>query len=476
MRSKLQKFTEFANALFPHETSFLLSIQQFEDEAKLAILQRIDHNSHQQRQRIPYNTQIDKRKYSNLKQWIQDRLRAADVDEYFDWLVGMEQKLARDLIAQEEERQLLRALREHASPGFYFVKFYELMRMYRHYLLIRMRYRHHAQVDRFLQDWQAVYDRCRATHERLHEATKDIVGQYSQGEAQSLQWESWLTEVFYDDRMDGLNRYMALVRLTFIYFNYRQFEKLRDKFDYIDSLFRSGKYYSRRLLLNYYGNRVLLHTKFREYDKAEYYGYLSIRDKNSDYIMYVNNLSAVLLRERKYEAALQVMRAAYPEMKATANMHNRIGFVAFYLKCLNANAQYDQAERYAGNFLRAYKEEVFAYRWHIFFSAYLEALLKQEKFSKLIRVVRKHQLLQREKEYQANANYLPTLQWYNAIAKYKEMALGQEDLYHIISSSLQNLPGGPESKKFQLQDLMHEVRDFIPAVLNRVQEEMGTRR
>ncbi len=41
MRSKLQKFTEFANTLLPHETAYLLEIQQFDDKAKLAILQRM---------------------------------------------------------------------------------------------------------------------------------------------------------------------------------------------------------------------------------------------------------------------------------------------------------------------------------------------------------------------------------------------------------------------------------------------------
>lgn len=475
MRSKLQKFTDFAGTLFPQETAYLLSVQQFEDAAKLGILRRMHHNSRHRRRFIPYDTSLDKRKYSNLKQWVQERLQAADVDAHFDWLSAMERQLNRDVISPEEERQLMRAIREFRAPGFYFTKFFELARTYRHYLLIRMRYRHHAQVEAFLQQWQPAHDRSAATNERLHQATLDIVRQYSQGQTQSMQWEDWLTDVFYDEQMDGLNRYMALVRLIFICFNYRKFEKLRDKFDYIDGLFTSGKYYSRRLLVNYYGNRLLLHTKFREYDKAEYYGYLSIRDRNSDYIMYVNNLGAVLLRQKKYEEALALMRAAYPEMKATANMHNRIGFVAFYLKCLNANGQYDQAERYAETFLRAYKEEVFAYRWHIFFSAFLEALLKLKKYGKLIGQVRKHSLLQREKAYRSNANYLPTIPWYDAIAKYKEGELDPEHLYHLMSNSIDHLQDGLDGKRHQLEDLMQEMQPFVPGILNRIREDLPFR-
>lgn len=282
---------------------------------------------------------------------------------------------------------------------------------------------------------------------------------------------NWLTEVFYNEELDGLNRYLALVRLTFVYFNYRQFEKLREKYNYIDGLFKNGQYYSRRILLNYYGNRVMLHSKFQEFDKAEYYGYLSVREKNSDYIHYVNNLSAVLLRQKKYQDALQLMRSAYPEMKNTPSFHNRIGFVAFYLKCLNDNQQYKNAENYAESFLQAYKKEIFEYRWHIFFSSYLEAILQQEKYSKLLKVVRKYQLLDRERQYQKNANYLPTILWYNAVAQYKEMLIQKDEITSLIQDSIGQLDR-VEAKQHQLRDLLEELRPFIPGVVNQVQDKM----
>ena len=471
MRSKLQKFTSFANSLLPHETAYLLSIQQFEDDIKLGILELMDKNCRQIRHFTPYDPTIDKRKYSNLKNWIINKLEQIDVDHQFEWMIRMEQQIMTDAIGPKEEKVLIRRIRHYEKPGYYFTKFYELVELYRHFLLIRMRYDQHSITDAFLKKFKGRYKECKEVFEKMHEATLDIVNQYSQKSAHSIHWEEWLSEVFYDEKLDGLNRYLALVRLTFIHFNYRDFEKLLPKFDFIDQLFSQGIYYSRRLLLNYYANRLMLHTKFNEYQQAEYFGYLSIRDKNSDYLMYVNNLSAVLLREHKYEQALELMRGAYPEMKTTTSFHSRIGFIAFYLKCLNANVQYKNAENYAESFLQAYRKEVFEYRWHIFFSSYLEALLKQEKYSKLLKVSRKYQLLEREKEYQSNANYLPTIIWYNAIARYKEMYLPKEELSNIIQLSIENLDG-VEAKQYQLKDLLDQIRPLIPGIIHRIQDKV----
>ncbi len=69
MRSKLQKFTEFAGSLLPHETEYLLQSQRFEDDIKLGILDRVNNNSHRLKDWEGYDEEIDKRKYSHLKKW-----------------------------------------------------------------------------------------------------------------------------------------------------------------------------------------------------------------------------------------------------------------------------------------------------------------------------------------------------------------------------------------------------------------------
>lgn len=472
MRSKLQKFTEFAQALLPHETAYLLSIQQFDDKIKLAVLEQADHNCRLPDQNLPYDEAVDKRKYSNLKQWISERLHAADVDTAYEWLLDVERQIETDSIAPEGEERLLTLLGACTPTDYHFVKNYELALRYRHFLLIRMRYAEHRAVAEFLERFQAAYERAQEVRGKLHRATEDIVRQYSSHAGESMHWEPWLTAVFYDESLDGWNRYMALVRLTFLYYNYRRFEPVREKYDYLDALFLQGKYYSKRLLINYYGNRLLLHSRFQEYDEAEYYGYLSVRVKTADYLHYVNNLCAVLLRRKKYNEALAVMKAALPESRGTHSFHNKIGFVAHYLRCLNHTGQYRAAENYAETYLRAYRKEIFEHRWHGFFVAYLETLLAQKNYLKLGRIVEKYQLLKRDETFAEKGSYLPTIPWLTILSAFKMHRLNQEQAQNALLQSLDRLALTPD-KVAQIGELMQDIQPHVPELAEVVRRRLA---
>lgn len=461
MRSKLQKFTEFAQTLLPHETGYLLAVQQFDDKAKLAILEQVDHNCRNLDQVVLYDENLDKRKYSNLKLWITERLHATDVDTEYEWLLTAEREIETDSIAPAQEERLLAHLRATTPEAYHFAKCYELAQLYRHFLLIRMRYAEHRAVEDFLEKNRAAYERARNVRERLHAATEDIVRQYSTRSTESMQWEPWLTEVFHDETLDGWNRYMALVRLTFIYYNYRRFEPLRKQYQTLDQLFGQGKYYSKRLLINYYGNRLLLHSRFQEYDEAEYYGYLSIRVKTADYIHYVNNLCGVLLRRKKYAEALSVMKTALPESRTTHSFHNKIGFVAHYLRCLHHTGQHRSAENYADTYLRAYRKEIFEHRWHAFFSAYIEALLAQNNFAKILRLTEKYHLLERDRAYAEKSAYLPIIPWFYAVAAHQTGRLTPEQLQKNLQESVRGMALLPD-KVVQLEELAGEIRRYVP--------------
>jgi hypothetical protein len=418
MRNKLQKFTEFTELLLPHETTWLLANQQFDDKTKVAILERVDYNCRRQHgeERLAYDENLDKRKYSNLKLWIAERLRALDVDMHLEWMLDTERKILTDAIEPATEERLLHEIRAGTPTRFYFTRFYELAQSYRHFLLIRMRYTDHELVEAFLTDHRSAWLRSKETGEELHRATLDIVEQYAGNATPSIHWEQRLTDIFYDETLDGWNRYMALVRLTFIYYNYRRFEPLLEKYEYLEQQLNKGLFYSKRILLNYYGNRLMLHVKFREFEKAEYYGYLSVRVKNIDYIHYVNNLCGVLLREKKYREAMSLLKDALPESKTTHSFHNKIGFVSHFVKCQNYLGQYLAAENYAETYLRAYPREIFENRWFLFFTSYLESLLHQRKYAKLLKVCTKHKLLERDKASVNKSFYLPTIRWYYAVA------------------------------------------------------------
>lgn len=460
MRSKLQKFIEFTNSLLPHETAYLINQQKFIDEERFNILKQIDYNCQNIHQFTPYDEGIDKRTYSHLKTWISNRLEAIDVDVQYQWISEMDQKIMTDSILPVEEQKLLKAIRNYQHPMFFFMRFYELVQHYRQFLLIRIRYTDHKCTDDFLKKYETSYLYAKQTYEQLHLATQDIVNHYKAASNESIQWEKWLTQNFYNQQLDGLNRYQALIRLNFIGFNYRKFDTIVEKFDYLDEQFKMGNYYSKRLLINYYGNRLLVHSKFRELGKAAYYGYLSIRSKNHDYLYYLTNLCAILLRQKKHKEALEIMKQGATEAKSTKNMHVKIGYIAFYIECLNACEHYKNAENYALTYLKAYAKEIKEYRWHLFFSAYLKAVLQQRKYKEVIAIIRQNRLLEKENEYQNKATYLPTILWFKAVAEYQEGIIGQKELYEVLHA-YKNLAFPDEGKQFLLDELRTLVNRHI---------------
>ncbi|MDD2527358.1 MAG: hypothetical protein RBS33_04615 [Lentimicrobium sp.] len=461
--ARLNDFTRFANALLPHEVTYLLSINQFKDAENLAILKLIHHNTHHPEQKFPYKLSIDKRKYSNLKKWILERLEAIDVDVFYAWLLGIDHKIMTDAILPREEDALIKLIRNFDKPGYYFIRLYEIIRNYRFYLLIRFRHQHNQVVDQFLNDHLKLYNRCMEVNRKLHEATIDIVNQYTRNNTGSRKWERWMRSVFYDNDLDGLNRYLAIVRLTLIHFNYKEYDKLNSLYNDLDVMMAKGEFYSRRILINYYANRVMLHSKQNEHDKAVEYGYLSLRQHSGDYLHYVNNLCAVLLRQKRITHALKLMQESFPELKQTRSHHNRVGFAAFYIRALNMNNRAGEAADYAETFLNAYKDQIFEYRWHTFFASYLQSLFALQKYAKVLQLMRRYHLFEREQQYQLRAVYVPTIAWYLAVAAYIECEINLEKTLSLIQESGRPLLTDPH-KCILMREQAKELNNHLPEI------------
>lgn len=464
MRSPLKKFTAFTNTLLPNETAYLLSVQNFVDKDRLDILRLVDYNAHHIDQFTPYDTSIDKRKYNHLQNWISNRLKAIDVDEQFNRLLVWEKKIMTDSIQITEEKELLRAIKNFEYPSFSFSKFYELIEHYRHFLLIRLRYADHQLADDFLRRYREFFLHAKAVKEKLHEASLAIVRQYSGKGDESKQWRGWLSDIFFDKNLEGQIRYLALVRLVFISHNYRRYDLLRSKFDYLDKKLAEGLFYSKRHLLNYYNNRLMAHSHFREYDKAVYFGYLSIRAKTHDYLLYVNNLCAVLLRLNRNQESLELMKKASAEAKKTKNFHNRIGFVAFYMSAMNKNGLFRNAEQYGDSFLRGYAREILQYRWHLFFSVFLEAMFHQSHFQKLLKISQKYQLRKLDKTYQSNANYLPVVPLYLEASRFAEGNISKKAFFEIVDTLFRDYDF---TNNKTLRNLLDGLKVQIPEVAKR---------
>ncbi len=461
MQQKLAAFKNFANHLYPHETDYLMGIQKFSSVINGRILSDINFNCHNPATPRDYDPAIDKRSYSYIKRWITQELDKADVDRFYEWLAFTEKQVMLDAITPEEEKQILAMLKTCNPSHFFFLRFYELVQHFRDYVLIRVRIKFYKPTNDFLKKYESAYSRGMAINNRLNQAAADIIQQHETLDIEPIHYGEFLHDTFNDSALDGYTRYRAVVRLTFLYYNYREFDNLRVVYNELDKLFKTDVFYSKRLLANYYSNRAMMHSKLNELDLAEKYGYLSIRQKNSDHLFYLANLCGVLLRSKKYERALKLMTASVPELKNTNSIYNKIGFASFYTRTLVYNKLAKKAVSYASTFLDAYKKEIFATRWHLFFSAYLQALLSSEEYVKLLSVTKRFNLLNLEKQYIDKTVYMPVLLWYNEVALYMEGRQSRDMLIeNIIQSSKTLLQNKYRARK--LVELLDTLSDSIP--------------
>ncbi len=467
----LNSFHAFAQTLLPHQVSWLLNTHHLKDDEKIAVLQILHHNLlHPQTPRA-FPPQIDKRKYSYLKKWILKRLESIDVDAFYEWLCEMDRKIMTDALSQEDEKDIIRYIKNYSHPTYYFLRFYELMQNYRHFLLIRVRHENYHMIGEFLQNYESEYRKGRVVYQELHDATHDIVSQYKFMADNSRVWEEKLVRVFEDESLDGLNRYFAIVRLTFMYYVYKEYDRLLKLFDKLDVLFEQGKMYSPRILVNYYGNRLLVHARENDLAKASYYGYLSIRYKSNDFLQYLNNLSALLMRDGRHKEALDLLRKSFSDFKKTLSSHNRIGFASFYTQALIRNNHAREAVSYASGFLDSYREDILKNRWHIFFTSYVYALLEAEKYSKILSVEKKYKLLAREEAYRKKAGYIPSFIWIFELARYKELLVTSEQLFETLYET--SLPYIPDKHKFRLmKEMCTELQGHEPETFRKLFDKL----
>lgn len=470
MQNKLSKFSEFANSLFPHEVEYLLGIQKFEQPENLKILNLIYYNIKNPVNTIPFDTTIDKRRYSYIKNWIETSLQARDVDLFYEWLIGCEKRVMTDLLQADEEKELLKKAREIDHTHYYFIRFYELMRYYRDYLLIRNRTDYYWTIESYLKANQTCYQTTIDLNTRVNLATEDIVGQYFQSHTESRQWDVFLQEVFFNKAIDGYTRYRAAVRLTYMYYNYRDFVNLHSIYEELDKSFQVGIFYSRRILVNYYANRAMMHSKLGELQQAEKYASLSIRHQNSDFIFYLLNLCGVLLKSKKNKDALQIMQRSIPKLRTTANYYYRIGFAAFYIRTLTANKMHADAADYAETFHSSYKKDINKNRWHLFYNTYFQALSLNENFGKILSLSRRYNLVEKEKQQIGEARYLPILFWYTTLANYMEGNITAETLEQTIVRSCQVLVEN-NYKVRKIKDLLAELAPFAPEIFHRIDRQ-----
>jgi hypothetical protein len=419
--------------VLPLEADFLGYFQKFEDAEKQAILQQIIKKA-KTGTNEKFDISLDKRKFSYIKSWCEQLLSNLDVDENLEKLLTWEREILTDSLSIKDDKELLKLFGKTQSSDFNFLKIYEIGRFYRHYLQIRLRYKDYQQIHQFLQKFRTDYEFSRLVNDKLHETTYEIITDYSQKSSlTSHDAIPWLSSLLYNEDLDGYNRLLAWIRMVFIAHNRRQFSLLSDKFVYFETLVSSGKLYSRRIITNFYSQYLLYYASERNFEKAAYYGYLSIKEKNNDYLYYVNNLAAVLLRDGRPEEALQIIKESNTAAKETLNFHNRIGHVAYNIFGLIDVGKAKQAENQAFVFLTAFKKEILENRWHLFFTAYLKSMLINSNYHGIIKITNTLKLKERDLKYRESANYSASIPWMYHIALYKNGDIELNTLHRVLA-------------------------------------------
>ncbi len=471
MKNKLESFTTFTSELYPHELDYLLSIQQFQKEENRKILNLINYNSHNPKNQLPFNITIDKRVYSYLKNWITESLERINVDAFYDWLIGVEQDIMTDRIETHQEKRLLKAIEQISPSSYYFMKFIRVMQHYRDYLIVRNRTRNYAIIHNYLEQNKNNYLISQSLNNKMNEATEKVVFKKILIAEEFTVWETLFSEIYYNETVDGYTRYRAAVRLTILYYTNREFDKLRKIYEHLDRQFKTPVFYSKRILANYYANRAMMHSKLNELDEAEKYGMLSIRYKNSDYLFYLSNVVDILLRRQKPADALTLMTQSFNEVKKSGNFYYKIGFASFYIKTLLENNMPDKAHEYGEVFLNGYKREIFEFRWHLFFTSYITALFRAEKYTKIISLVKRYKLANKEKQLYGTAQYIPSIQIFMAASEYLDGNLTQEMVRKNIMQQIMDL-GQNRFRHRKVLELMQVLSFNLPHLIQSILIEL----
>lgn len=455
-KKKLKKFTEFCETLLPHETAYLLDTFTSQDEERQQIMTTVFNASVQIDKKVEFDDSIDKRKYSKTLHWIRKQLQSIDVDKKLVWISNTLQAILLDQVTQSLEKQIINELKHASSSDFNFRLFYQVLLEYRHYLLIRMRYHTHEKVNNFIREHESAFERSKLIYDQLHQATSDIIGTGDARKTEAIQWSRWLLNNFKDERLDGFTRYMSAIRYIFICVRYNSLQELESILMQLNDFFKNGNNYSKRLLVNFYDNMLVLYDRKKDYQNARYYGYLSIKYDHPDSIIYRNNLVNVLIKTQSFEEGLQVIEAADFKMNKTKNFHSSIGFIANYIRCLQKSNRINEAVNKGNVFLNAYKKIILTYRWHRFFSAFHGALLSDKQYREIIKNTEKFKLHIKEKENFNQKNSKLILTIYYLIAKVSIDEISKQQFLQELNAMHQKEEMNQYDK--ELHDIIDQIK------------------
>lgn len=467
---KLLKFSTFVISLYPHEIEYLNSISKFQDIDRINILARASKNIHLQGEGLAYDISIDKRKYSSMIKWMQINLEKIDVDVFFNWLLELDRKIYFDIIRVEDEKKILFYLKTVKPSSYYFIRFFEIVISYRDFILIRNKTENYLSTINFINKYQNLYYESKERNRRLNSAATQIMQNNNKGIIQdSSQWEALLIEITLDTEIDGFTRYKALIRLSFLFYYNKEYAKLKNILESFDKELKTSTFYSKRILANYYNNLAILYSKMHNYEFARIYGYYALKQENTDFLRYTNNLCSVLLKLSKNLEALKLMENIPKDIRKTASAYNRVRFMSLYLKSLFRNNKLKEALVIGESYIENYHKEIINHSWYMFFSSYFQVLIHTENFKKLLAIEKKFSLLNIGELKRKKRKCLPKIYCYHQLALFEDGRIGkikfQENLIFTITILKKN---NFDLKKIDI--LLSEISLFCPSLIKKVKK------
>ena len=395
----------------------------FQDSDRASIFNTIKHNTFSKYTKKQFDLSVDKRKYSHLMKWTETKLDEHCTDKYYKRLNDFDNKIKTDTLSSEEEKELLKLIKNYSCHHFHFIRFYEVIKNYLNFLLVRVRLNDYELINRFVHNYHDDYIRSKDISNRMTQATSDIVTDYHNNRLSqnSLKWSPWLKRLFDDESIDGFNHYQVLILLSYLaLLKSDLLQQTVRYYDKIEDRLKDGSYYSRKLLLNFYGNRQLILMKLHKYDEALYYGRLSIGKQGHDYIMYLNNYCFNLMKLGRPKEALTLLQDALPFVRQMTNKYNKSLFISSLAKCYNDNGQYMKARQYAENQLTQFERDILEHNWNKFFRTYLETLLTLGDYRHAKKTIKRYGLLEKESSELKVFSGYPYFKWIIALVDFKE--------------------------------------------------------
>lgn len=421
MSSKLKKFNEFVDTLFPSEINYIIENSNFQDAELKGILNRIKKKLEPNGAKVQFDDRIDPRKYSKLKLKILEKLKKINVDHFYEWISSINFSIRTDGISPQDQSRILVEIKNFSPQWYHAQSFYNAIKAYRHYLLMRNRAKDYEVIVAFLEEHKEAIKRNDQKQNRLDQIIEKLTIKSC---IEDLKEEDLniLKSTIEDEGVSRQTIYSAWLAYNMYFLHYQLVEKLIEPMQLIEESIFEGNFYSRRILANFYANKLIIYNRLEKNNEAAYYGSLSIKPQTQDYLYYVNNYCSILLTQERFVECSAIIRKSFSWFSESRNKSRKTIFISNYCRALNNLGQEQKAVRLALQFSIEMKDQLFQHQWNYFYRTYFEALYKTGSYRNIIEISRRKKLVEREQ----NLNHTPFIECYLLACNYLELKISKE--------------------------------------------------